>query len=224
MASQFYNLFCPVSKACELLEPRWTLLILCELWVGSSRFNEIRRGVPGISPSLLSKRLREMEAGKLVVRKKNPKTGILEYFPSQLAMRLQPIVYQLGDWAHKNIDKEITLENLDPRVFMWTLRRKIDTAFFPAKRSVLQFTFPEFRNIEKSYWLIVKPGIPTDVCLSDPGHDVDLFFNSSLYVATSVLMGFTSMHSALSKEDIVLLGEADLIKTIDQWLLKVSYI
>jgi len=176
MANQFYNLFCPVSKACELLEPRWTLLILCELWTGSSKFNEIRRGVPGISPSLLSKRLKDMQTGTLVVKRQNQKTGIFEYFPGPLAMQLQPIVNQLGDWAHKNIDKDITLEHLDPRVFMWTLRRKIDTTFFPAKRSVLQFTFPEIKGAEGNYWLIVKPGIPTDVCLTDPGHDVDLYF------------------------------------------------
>jgi len=120
--------------------------------------------------------------------------------------------------------KDITLEHLDPRVFMWTLRRKIDTTFFPAKRSVLQFTFPEIKGAEGNYWLIVKPGIPTDVCLTDPGHDVDLYFNSSLYTATSVLMGFTSMRSALSNEEIALIGDATLIKTIDHWLLKVSYV
>ena len=58
-----YNQFCPVAKACELLQPRWTLLILGEMWSGSTRFNDIHRGVPGMSPTLLSRRLKEMEAG-----------------------------------------------------------------------------------------------------------------------------------------------------------------
>ena len=68
MSNDCYHSFCPIAKAGELLQPRWTLLILSELWQGSKRFNELRRGLPGISPTLLSKRLKEMQHNGLIRR------------------------------------------------------------------------------------------------------------------------------------------------------------
>ncbi len=97
MAGGSYNQFCPVAKACELLQPRWTLLILSEMWSGSTRFNDIHRGVPGMSPTLLSRRLKEMEAGGLV---HHDATG---YHSTAMAQKLEPIVHALGQWAHEAI-------------------------------------------------------------------------------------------------------------------------
>ncbi|MBY3389053.1 winged helix-turn-helix transcriptional regulator [Rhizobium laguerreae] len=134
MANGGYNHFCPVSKACELLEPRWTLLILCEMWSGSTRFNEIRRGVPGMSPTLMVKRLREMEANGLIVRSQNDATGDIAYRTTEMAKELEPIVHALGKWAHRNVDADVTLEKLDARILMWNMRRKIDASALPSRR------------------------------------------------------------------------------------------
>lgn len=175
MSDKSYNQFCPIAKACEVLEPRWTLLILHEMWNGSSRFNEIRRGVPGMSPTLLSKRLKEMENRGLMSRKESKKSGNIDYTLTKVALELKPIVHALGQWAHRNIDAEVSLEKLDARLLMWNMRRKINIRSLPAKKTVIQFIYPELDEDQMNYWLIAIPSLPVDLCLIDPGFDVDLF-------------------------------------------------
>ena len=123
MSIHSYGQFCPVAKACEVVEPRWTLLILSEMSAGSTRFNEIRRGVPGISPTLLSKRLKEMEASGLVERLEDKASGSIDYVRTEMAIELKPIIQALGDWAQRHIEAEVTLCDLDARTLMWNLRR-----------------------------------------------------------------------------------------------------
>lgn len=224
MGSDGYNQFCPVAKACELLEPRWTLLLLCEMWSGSRRFNEIRRGVPGMSPTLMSKRLREMEERGLISRKENRSSGEITYTPTAIADELEPIVHALGEWAHRNVDAEVTLENLDARLLMWNMRRKIDARALPAaRRSVIEFTYPELPKELQRYWLISKPGMPVDLCSVDPGYDVDLFVSADLKAMTSAWMGLSSLKSEISRGAISLLGDAGIASSIDTWLVRSSY-
>jgi DNA-binding HxlR family transcriptional regulator len=147
MSADGYNQFCPVAKACEVLEPRWTLLILCEMWSGSTRFNDIRRGVPGMSPTLLSKRLKQMEQHGLIQRSQADGGGDIAYTTTAIATELEPIVHALGAWAHRNVDADVTLEKLDARLLMWNMRRKIDVdALPPAPLSVVQSPIPNCRR------------------------------------------------------------------------------
>jgi DNA-binding HxlR family transcriptional regulator len=224
MANDGYNHFCPVAKACEMLEPRWTLLLLCELWSGSTRFNEIRRGVPGMSPTLMAKRLREMESHGLVTRTQNQVSGEINYTTTGIADELEPIVHALGEWAHRNVDAEVTLENLDARLLMWNMRRKIDSRELPrTKRSVIEFTYPELSEDERKYWLIAKPGAPVDLCSIDPGHDVDLFVSADLKSMTSAWMGLSSLNSEISRGKIALVGDAAIAGSLDRWMVRSSY-
>jgi len=212
LAESGYNQFCPVAKACELLQPRWTLLILCEMWSGSTRFNDIHRGVPGMSPTLLSRRLKEMEAGGLI---RHNATG---YHSTSMARKLEPIVHALGQWAHENIDCEVSLRDLDSRLLMWNVRRKIDLSQFPDRRSVVQFIFPDQPVAERHYWLIARPGCDTDLCVSDPGFPVDLFVESALKTLTSVWMGWSPIAPALKDGQIYVSGDAALKASIERWL------
>jgi DNA-binding HxlR family transcriptional regulator len=224
MANNGYNQFCPVAKACEVLEPRWTLLLLCEMWSGSSRFNEIRRGVPGMSPTLMSRRLREMELKGLIKRSENTKTGDINYTTTKIADELEPVVHALGEWAHRNIDAEVTLENLDARLLMWNMRRKIDSTALPrSRRSVIEFTYPELSKDEQQYWLISKPGTPVDLCSLDPGHDVDLFISADLKAMTSAWMGLSSLKEEVSRGKISLVGDSAIAGSIENWMIRSSY-
>ncbi|MCQ2004952.1 winged helix-turn-helix transcriptional regulator [Rhizobium sp. NRK18] len=224
MSKDGYNQFCPVAKACELLEPRWTLLLLCEMWSGSTRFNEIRRGVPGMSPTLMSKRLKEMEENGLIVRHCNERTGDINYLTTPLCDELQPIVHALGEWAHRNIDAEVTLEHLDARLLMWNMRRKVDvTALPPGRRSVIKFTFQELPREEQDYWLISRPGGVPDLCVIDPGHDVDLFILADLKALTSAWMGHASLAAEIARERIVLVGDQEIAAAIGRWMVRSSY-
>lgn len=212
-----YNLFCPLAKASEIIEPRWTLLILSEMWSGSTRFNDIGRGVPCLSPTLLSRRLKELEACGMVVRDDDG------YRPTEMSRKLEPIVQALGQWAHDNIDAKVTLQDLDSRLLMWSVRRKIRSELFPARRSVVQFIFPEQSPAERNYWLIAKPDCDTDLCLVDPGFEVDLFVETDLRTLTSVYMGHASLNQALASGDIYLSGDDALAGSIQSWLRLSSY-
>ena len=223
MANDGYSQFCPVAKACEVLEPRWTLLLLCEMWSGSVRFNEIRRGVPGMSPTLMSKRLRQMEELGLVIRTES-RAGEIHYRTTKVANELEPIVQALGKWAHRNIDAEVTLEKLDARLLMWNMRRKIDPTSLPlTRRSVIEFIYPELPREERNYWLIARPGTTVDLCSTDPGHDVDLFITAELKAMTSAWIGFSSLKSEIAQGRISLIGDAGIAASIDDWMVRSSF-
>lgn len=217
MADKDYPLFCPVAMASDIIEPRWTLLVLCEMWSGSTRFSQIQRGVPGMSPGLLSKRLKELQAKGLVVR--GPGNSA-EYFTTPVADELEPIVSRLGAWAHASIDSTVSLSRLDPRLLMWNIRRKINQIELPMKKCVIQFTLKETAKDDLHYWLIVKPGLEPDLCNADPGFNVDLFIISQLRSLTSAWMGYSTFESELSSGAITLIGNVNLARTLTRWLMR----
>lgn len=223
MAQSAYPLFCPVAMASEMIEPRWTLLLLCELWSGSTRFNQIQRGVPGMSPGLLAKRLRDLEARGLVIKTGNGGKDYAQYFPTPLADELEPIVRQLGEWAHRNIQSEVSLEHLDARLLMWNIRRKINRLELPRHNCVIQFTLDDSAKGTINYWLVFKSGIEPDLCFSDKGFNVDLFIISPLRALTSAWMGHTSFESEIAAGNITLIGHEIMARTLTKWLVTSSY-
>jgi DNA-binding HxlR family transcriptional regulator len=221
MTNDCYSTFCPIAKACEILEPRWTLLILCEMWNGSTHFNDIRRGVPSVSPTLLSKRLKELERHGLVTREFEKSGGGTNYHLTRVAMELEPIIDKLGDWAHRNVDTEVKLERLDARVLMWNMRRKVNAAVLPrTRRSVIQFIYPALPDAERNYWILARPGFPVDMCMIDPGHNVDLYVTSDLRAMTSAWMGFSTLQSEMENGKIDLVGDPGLINSIGDWMIR----
>lgn len=218
-----YTQFCPVAMACEMLEPRWTMLILCEMWSGSSRFSEIQRGVPGMSPSLLTKRLREMQAKGLIERFADEGTGGVRYATTALADELEPVIHALGSWAHRNIDPQPGLECLDARVLLWNIRRKIDVSALPRKRSVVQFILKERDQPDFLAWLIIRPNAETDLCMVDPKDEVDLFITAELKALTAAWMGHSTFASEIAAERIHLIGDSLMASTLSKWLIRSSY-
>ena len=224
MSNDCYLSFCPVAKACEVLEPRWTLLVLCELFVGATRFNEIHRGVPGMSPSLLSKRLKEMEANGLLTRNVKGARGEITYALTAMAEELRPVVLALGKWAHRNVDRELTLDHLDARLLMWNVRRKADVALMPpARQWVIQFRFPDQKPEERDFWLVAKRGTPTDLCTLDPGQDVDLYVHADLRAMTSVFLGYSKLLGEVDRGKIQLTGDRRLASAMPDWFVPTMY-
>lgn len=221
MTLQRYGQYCPISKACEVVEPRWTLLILSEMAQGSSRFNEIRRGVPGISPTLLAKRLRELELQGLVERIEDRAAATIDYVRTERAKELDAVLFALGQWAVRNLESETLLRDLNARALMWTIRRNIDTDALPRRRNVIRFHFPDApQKAERMTWLVVKPGEPVDLCLNDPRFEVDLFIEASLEAMTSYWLGYSSLAAEMVQERIRFTGSPVLAKTFDQWLVR----
>ncbi|SEW04963.1 transcriptional regulator, HxlR family [Aliiroseovarius sediminilitoris] len=216
-------LFCPVTMACEVLQPRWTIQILAEMWWGSTRFNEIRRGIPGISPTLLTKRLKELQAHGLIERVENSATGMIEYLRTAAAVELEPVIQALGNWAYRNTNTMNGICDADAKGFVWNLRRSIDVSELPARRVAIQISFPEQETGEKNFWIVCKPGAPVDICYLDPGHNVDLFITAELAAMISVYFGHTSLSTEIDGGRIILLGQASLARSIDRWLIVSSY-
>ena len=132
-----YGQFCPVSMASEVLCSRWTTLVVREFLCGSTRFNELRRGLPKMSPALLSKRLKELEqSGIIATRSVN---GITDYQLTSAGEELRPLIIGLGNWAQRWMESRLSLKNLDPSLLMWDMRRNLDTRRLPPRRCTIQF-------------------------------------------------------------------------------------
>ena len=210
--ASIYGQFCPVAMAAELLATRWTLVLLGEMLSGSTRFNDIRRGVPRMSSALLVKTLRELEPAGVLVR-----TGG-EYVLTAAGRDLAPIVQSLGRWALRWVETDCSLGNLDARLLMWNMRRNLRPDPLPARRVIVEFRYPELPADEQRFWLIVAPGSPVDLCSIEPGHDIDLLVTAELRAMTSAWMGMSAFEEELDQNRIVLDGDPLLSAKFAKWV------
>ena len=220
-----YGLLCPISRACELLEPRWTIQIIAELWNGSTRFNDIRRAVGNISTALLSKRLKELEELGLVERIVDPASGAVDYIRTEKAINLEPALHALAEWAQCNIEAELFLSNADVATLMWAVRRKIDVSELPKRRTVIRFQFnDEPRPKNPRYWLVSEPGaVLPELCAYDPSLDIDLFVETTTISLGAILEGRSSVDDETEAGRLFLSGDASLARTVDRWLRRSMY-
>lgn len=219
MSDVSYHQFCPVAMAAEILCPRWTLLLLRELVAGSKRFNELRRGVPRMSPALLSKRLKDLEAAGVVARtdvRKEP--GVFEYELTDAGRDLEAVIEAIGIWGQRWIETEATLKNLDANLLMWDMRRNINPTPLPPRRSVIQIIFSELSAQQRNWWLIVDHACRIDLCSVDPGFDIDLYLATDLRTMTEVWMGYTTVTHARESGKLVITGNRQLETNLESWL------
>lgn len=217
MSSKPYGLICPISHACEVLEPRWTIPILTEMWGGATRFNDIRRGVGNISTALLSRRLKELVAHGLVERVKDPATGQVDYLRTQRAIDLEPVLDAMGKWAQCNIKAEEALENLTVSNLMWQMRGYIDPENLPNRQLVFQFRFTDPDLDYSKYWALIRPGFPIEICVSIPDYDVDLYIETNCMSLSSIILNRTTIAREREEGRLFLSGDAILSRTMDRW-------
>ena len=219
MTQGSYKQFCPVAMAAEILCTRWTVVLLRELMAGSTRFNELRRGVARMSPALLSQRLKELEACGIISRIRAPgESGAFEYRLTEAGRDLKPVVEGFGVWGQRWIRSRMSLKNLDAQLLMWDMRRNLDTTPMPKRRSVIRFRYPEAPAASRTWWLIVTPGAEVDLCSIDPGFDVDLFVSSNLRTMTAIWMGIDTVRRAVADRRMELIGDEQLARHIQTWL------
>jgi DNA-binding HxlR family transcriptional regulator len=212
-----YGQFCPIAMASEVLCRRWTTLILREMLCGSTRFNELRRGLPRMSPALLSTRLRELEEAGLVERRGDDGEAATGYHLTPAGQALRPIIVGMGEWGHRWIESSASLANLDPSLLMWDIRRNLRPEPMPPGRAVIQFRFKELPAGKNRWWLIVDAGA-VDLCYSDPGFDVDLYVATDLRTMTAIWMGFASITGEVKARRVFLEGDPRLAATVQDWL------
>ncbi|MFB9149908.1 winged helix-turn-helix transcriptional regulator [Roseovarius ramblicola] len=212
-----YGQFCPIAMASEVLCARWTPLLLRELLCGSTRFNDLRRGVPRMSPSLLSKRLGELEAAGVIHAVKGPK-GVKEYRLTQAGEELRPLVMGIGAWGQRWVESGISLNNLDPELLIWDMHRGLNIDPLPARRVCLQFVFGDLPAARQNYWLLVDPQSGVEACYLDPGHAVDLYSESSLRTMTAIWMGLDTVENAIRHGRLELIGPREIAARMQEWL------
>lgn len=214
-----YRQFCPVAMAAEILCTRWTVVLLRELIAGSTRFNELRRGVPRMSPALLSQRLKDLEAAGIVVRIASASDrGAFEYQLTPAGRELRPIVEAFGIWGQRRIEADLSLQHLDAQLLMWDMRRNLNTTPMPSRRSVVQFAYPELPATQRLWWLIVDPADGVDLCSIDPGFDVDLYISVDLRSMTAIWMGLDNVRAAVASRRMMLTGNRGLATNMQTWL------
>lgn len=219
MSQGSYNQFCPVAMAAEVLCARWTLVLIRELVAGSTRFNELRRGVPRMSPALLSKRLKDLESAGIVSRSKVPaEPGVFDYKLTGAGRDLVPVVEAVGCWGQRWVETEASLKKLDPNLLMWDMRRNIDPTPMPPRRSVIQVIFGDLTEARRNWWLVVTPDEDVDLCSVDPGFDVDLYLSTDLRTMTSIWMGYITAAQAKSQGKLMVTGSRQLAAKLDTWL------
>lgn len=212
-----YGQFCPVAMAAEVVCTRWTALVLREMAAGSTRFNEIRKGVPRMSPTLLSKRLKELEEAGVVRRVAAGEPGGFEYRLTPAGEDLKPLVMALGVWGQRWVEANTSLRNLDPSLLMWDMRRNLDPTPMPPRKCVIQILYPELPQGKRSWWLLVD-GKEVDLCGVDPGFDVDLYVVTDLRTMTAVWMGLAPVGREVEEGRIRLTGDPRLAASMAQWL------
>jgi DNA-binding HxlR family transcriptional regulator len=211
-----YGQFCPVAKAMEILGERWTILILREMHMGATRFNELQRGLSLISPTILTKRLNDLASAEIIIRKKIPGQRSCEYFLTQAGKETLALVKGIGDWGMKWARGDIRDSHLDVELLMLYLQRSIKADFLPGNHSVIRFKFTDLSKLS-DWWLVVK-GCNVDICLEDPGQDVDVYLTTDLPTMVACWMGDQSYQSAIANKQMKVVGPSALTRNIQSWI------
>ena len=212
-----YGQFCPVAKATEVIGERWTNLVVRELAAGSDSFNDLRKGLPLMSPSLLSARLKTLEGAGVVERETLDK-GATRYQLTEAGKELASIIWQLGTWGHRWVRSELSEDDLDPGMLMWDIHRTMNAEYFdPAERVVVLVEFTNYTSRQRFWWLVIKDG-EVDVCLKDPGYEVTFRMVTDLRTLTGMWMGYEKLSTILREGNMELIGPSRMKKDIGKWL------
>ncbi|QIK75033.1 winged helix-turn-helix transcriptional regulator [Nocardioides piscis] len=211
-----YGQFCPVAMASEVLTERWTPLVVRELLCGSTHFNDLRRGVPLMSPALLSKRLKTLERVGVVERRDGG------YHLTPAGQELRAVIESLGVWGQRWARGDVVAKHHDASLLMWDIHRNIVVAALPPRRVVVHFHLQGSRDRKSHFWLVLDA--PTvDLCLTDPGHDVDLEVAGHISTMVDYWMGRTDFKTAVRAGDLDVFGPRTLVRALPTWFARSDF-
>jgi DNA-binding HxlR family transcriptional regulator len=210
---QVYGQYCPIARAAEILADRWTVLIVRELLADIRHFNELERGLPHISRTLLAQRLRRLERVGVVERRAAPRGKPTEYRLKPAGRELQGIIDALGEWGARWAFGEPRPDELDPVMLLWWMRRRVCLDRLAGRRVVIQFNF---RGLKQPYWLVVARD-EVSVCINNPGYDVDVLVGADLKVLFQVWLGHSTFAEAVRRNQVRLDGTPADVRAFPQW-------
>ena len=212
-----YCQFCPVAKAAEILCEKWVILVLRELMMGSTRFNDFRRGLPKISPTILSRRLKTLEEQGVIARTQTSTKRNYEYHLTESGEELRPIILGFGTWGHRWAKNKITDDDLDAGFLLWDMRRRLNTQFFTEDRVVIHIEFTDQKKADRYWWMIIDQN-EIDLCFEDTGHEPDIIINTTLSTMTKIWLGYRNVNAAIENQEIKILGASSYVKNITKWI------
>jgi DNA-binding HxlR family transcriptional regulator len=210
-----YGQFCPISKAVEVLGDRWALLVVRDLMTGSSQFSQLQRGLPRISPTTLSKRLSELQERGLVVRKRIPRQEGYEYRLTAAGRELEPLIADLAEWGMRWARGQMFDAELDVGMLMSDIQRRLKPDELPGGRTLLRFKFTDRKEFAV-WWVKIEAG-EVELCLDDPGGDVDVYFTSELRTMIEVWMGDVSLRRAQASGALKIVGAGAYLRNLTSW-------
>jgi len=197
-----YGQYCPISRALDLIGERWSLLILRDMLIGVTRFNDLARGLPRLSRSLLTKRLRQFERAGLVERVGG------EYLLTESGEGLRAVVFGIGEWGAQWTFGDPDPEELDPELLVWWMHTRFDTTGFPGRRHVFNI---RFTDDPKQFWVVVESDVPS-VCLAEPGFEVDVTITSDVSSLYQVWLGRLPLNDAIRSDRVRFDGPSALTR------------
>lgn len=208
-----YGQFCPVAKAAEVFDQRWTLLVLRELVAGSTRFNDLHRGLPRMSRTLLSRRLTQLEHRGIVQRREGPDGPVYEL--TGAGRDLLPVITAIGEWGMRWMST-LDESDFDPAFLLWDVHRRVDHDALPDGRTVLAVTFTDAHPQLRDWWLLLTAD-DVDVCDEDPGLPTDLYLETTLDTFIRVWRGDLGWHQAVAQDRLRLHGAGPLCRQAPAW-------
>ncbi len=212
-----YGQFCPVAKAAELFCERWTPLIVRDLAFGATRFSELQRGVPLMSPTLLSRRLKQLVSEGVVERRRSETGKSWTYHLTPAGLEFAPLVETLGVWGQRWSRRQLAEGEIDLGLLLWTLERSVKADAFGKERAVIHLQFSD-QPAGKERWWFVNHKEECELCLEDPGYDVDLYLTCSLPDMIYLVRGDLTLATALSTERLDVVGTSSARKKLSDWL------
>ncbi len=212
-----YGQFCPYALASEIVGERWTPLVLREFVLGRTRFNDIQRGLPRMSPTLLAQRLKSLERAGVVGRRRAGRSRS-EYVLTEAGRELAPIVELLAAWGKSWLPATLSRHQADPDLILWDMHRRMNLEIMPPGRTVIRFSFTDQPKAERHRWIVAEPP-EVDFCITDPGYDVDVFVTTDSRTITWVWYGDIALGSALADGSLDLHGARSLCRAFPSWLL-----
>ncbi len=211
-----YNQFCPISKAAEVFCERWTALVIRNLGAGAERFNEIHRGVPHMSATLLTQRLRQLEAEGLVVRRRSETGKSWTYHLTAAGAEFLPLVGAPGIWGRRWTRRELQDGELDLGLLIWGLEYSVDPCAFGPGRHVLRLDVSDQPEHKRLYWFVCEAGT-LDLCVSDPGGETHLYLAATLADLIRIYRGDVALQDAIDNGQLKVDGAPKHVRCLRRW-------
>ena len=211
-----YGQFCPIAKASEVIGEKWTVLIIREILMGGRRFVELQRGLGSISPTVLTRRLADLETNGLIYKKTLSGSRSHEYLPTESCKELLPVLLSLGNWGMKWAHENLRTEDYDVELLMLYLQRSVLPDKLPDTDTIIQFRFQDMPA--KADWWLLCDGTSVEVCDKDPCKDVDVYICTTVKIMTDIWMGKRTYRTAKKDRDIVVTGNQYLATHLTSWI------